>query len=41
MPLSEQHERQKKKNYTVLTLVIIFVFVVFCVSIIRMKAGTL
>ncbi len=39
MPVGEQHERQKKKNYTVLALIVIFVVVVFCVSIIRMKVG--
>ena len=39
MPLDPLHEKQKKKNYAVFLAIIAFVAVIFCVSIIRMKAG--
>lgn len=37
--ISEQHKKQKHKNYAVLAAILIFVAVVFFVSIIKMTAG--
>lgn len=40
MPRSELHEKKKKKNYAVFLSLVIFMLVMFAVSVIKMKIGT-
>jgi hypothetical protein len=40
MPISQLHKDKKKKNLVVLGLIALWVVVIFCVAIIRMKSGS-
>lgn len=37
MPLSDLHKQKRKKNFTVLALILGFVALIFVISIIRMQ----
>jgi hypothetical protein len=40
MPLGQLHKDKKKKNYAVLAMIAVWVVVIFCVAIIKMKVGS-
>ncbi|MDY0010071.1 MAG: hypothetical protein RBS08_10215 [Bdellovibrionales bacterium] len=40
MPRSELHEKKKKKNYAVFLSLVVFMLVLFVVSMIKIKIGT-
>jgi len=40
MPLSPEHQKKKKKNYLLLSLLVGFVLLVFAVTVIKMSLVT-
>ena len=39
MPITELHKKKKAKNLAVLAAIIVFMLIVFAITIIRLKAG--
>ena len=39
MPIGELHKKKRAKNFAVLFAIVVFILVIFAVTVIRLKAG--